>query len=162
MKPLNKITKRIILIVIIIISVLGMLKCASIIGHHQYDSVEEYSFKISPEELLFEIHKFKELNPNLKPPENLLYPSSDPEFDIPLEYFYYADKHDVLMTLVISKANGYSSLGFNSVINLEDNSRKEINFSFGCSDNRKQLKLFEDRIVNPLRKQIRDKYKKKN
>ena len=66
------------------------------------------------------------------------------------------------MTLLMEGGKNHSALGFYSIINPKEKSRindKEVNFSLGFFENIQQKKLFEDRIVNPLHKQIREKYK---
>jgi len=172
-KSFKEIYPIIVMAIALIIGIYLFLKEAMEIASPPYCHVEHYEFNIGSDELVSEIDKFKEKNPNLKLPVNLLYDNSSENDstdktqnfrDYPLINFYYSDKHYILTTFVFGKDKSHSNLGFSGFTNLNEETStstgyKEINNSLGCSENKKQLKLFEERIVNPLHKQIREKYK---
>ena len=164
----RKIVQFILIVSTIVISFYLLVKCAQEFGHTPYDSVEYYEFNIGSDELESEIEILKEKNPDLNPPaDDPVYGNSDdyaaPNYDYYLPiYFYYKDKQVVILTLLSEGDCNHSSMAFYKIIDIKNRSKenvKEINYSFGCSENKKQLNLFEERIVNPLRKQIREKYK---
>ncbi|MEI6090196.1 MAG: hypothetical protein WCR42_07080 [bacterium] len=134
--------------------------------HPSYGGIEYYKFNITRSELLSEIEKFKELHPELNPPIDMpIFGNS--EFDTnsymaPM-FFYYRNKQRVLYTVVVKTPKiNQSALGFYKILDPKDRSTKndeEINISLGLFENIKQKKLFEEKIVNPLRIQIRKKYK---
>jgi len=168
MKKLKKKYKILIIVGVIILPLYFFLKFAMLLGHAPYVSVERYEFNIGSDELESEIEIFKKNNPNLNPPaDDPIFGSSaydstqEYNYFLPI-YFYYPDKQVILMTLLMEGGKNHSALGFYSIINPKEKSRindKEVNFSLGFFENIQQKKLFEDRIVNPLHKQIREKYK---
>ncbi len=134
--------------------------------HPSYSGIEYYKFNINKLELVAEIEKFKEIHPELNPPKDMpIFGNSeyDPHNYMFPMFFYYRDKQRVLYTVVVeAPKKNQSALGFYRIIDPNDRSRKndeEINISLGYFKNKKQLKLFEERIINPLHKQIREKYK---
>ncbi|MEI6090197.1 MAG: hypothetical protein WCR42_07085 [bacterium] len=172
MNFLKKHYKKLLLICLICLTLVFLyffLRFGMLLTHAPYASVESYEFNIGSDELESEIEIFKQNNPNLNPPaDDPIFGSSaydsTQEYDYYLPiYFYYPENQIILLTLLMEGDRNHSALGFYSIINPKENSRindKEINFSLGCSDNIKQKKLFEERIVNPLHKQIREKYKR--
>jgi hypothetical protein len=165
-KSFKEIYPIIVMVVALILGIYLFLKEAREIAYPPYASIEYYKFNINKLELVAEIEKFKELHPELNPPNddpifgNSIFNPND--YMAPM-FFYYPEKQKVLYTVVVeSSKNNQSKLGFYRIIDLKDRYKnvEEINYTLGCSDNRKQLKLFEERIVNPLHKQIREKYKR--
>jgi len=131
-----------------------------------YANCEIYKFNISHSELVSEIEKFRILHPRLVPPlddpifGNVSYDSTDLWSAI---YFYYPDNKKILMTFVYHEDNNKSSLAFNQIWNPRvygSQNHAAINSSIGYFENIKQKRIFEDRIVNPLHKQIREKYRR--
>jgi len=131
-----------------------------------YANCEIYKFNISHSELVSEIEKFRILHPRLVPPSddpifgNASYDSTDLWSAI---YFYYPDNKNILMTFVYHEDNNKSSLAFNAIWNpnVEDSQNHgDINSSIGYFENIKQKRIFVDRIVNPLHKQIQEKYRR--
>jgi hypothetical protein len=169
MKTLNKRYKITIIIgsvCCILITLCFIVKFVTNFTHISYSCIEYYKFEVSKSELLSEIEKFKELHPEWNPPVidpifgNRIYDTN--RYMAPM-FFYYPEKQLILATVVVeTPKKNQSALGFYKIQNPKDNSRvndKEINFSLSSSENKKQLKLFEERIVNPLHKQIKEKYK---
>lgn len=168
MKSLNKKYKILIIGCAIVLPLYFFLKFAMLLGHAPYASVESYEFNIGSDELEYEIDIFKKNNPKLNPPaDDPIFGSSaydsTQEYDYYLPiYFYYPEKQVILLTMLMEGDKNHSALGFYKILDPKDRSTKndkEINFSLGFFENIKQKKLFEERIVNPLHKQIREKYK---
>ncbi|MEI6090526.1 MAG: hypothetical protein WCR42_08755 [bacterium] len=158
--------KIIILVLVIIIFLYFFVKFVTNFTHISYSSIEYYKFEVSKLELLSEIVKFKELHPELNPLiDDPIFGNSEYDKNVYMApmFFYYSDKQRVLYTVVVeTPRKNQSAIGFYLIINPKDKSREndeEINFSLSSAENKKQLKLFEERIVNPLHKQIQEKYR---
>ena len=130
------------------------------------DNIEYYKFNIGRLELVSEIEKFKKFHPKLNPSvDDPIFGNVSYDYENYLSpiYFYYPENKYILKTYVFENGKNKSSLGLEVIIDLKDDTSKrykDINLSLGYFENQKQLKLFEERIVNPLHKQIREKYKR--
>ncbi len=130
---------------------------------HSYSYTESYEFDLTRKELATAIFKFRELNPNLLPPSDNIFSNQPYDFNDIFShiYFYYPNENYIVITIVSGNMDNrnISYLGFFSIIDLNDSTKnkyKDINESIDYYENQKLLKMFENRILNPLKKQIKE------
>ena len=69
-----------------------------------------------------------------------------------LFYFYYKSENKILLTLTRSSSENKTTIYFVSINSgLDIGNWKEINRDFDESENEKQKKLFEERILNKIK-----------
>ncbi|NVO09210.1 MAG: hypothetical protein HXX16_04535 [Bacteroidales bacterium] len=124
-----------------------------------YPNAEIYEFKINESEIISIIERFKKNNPDYCVPEQtqLKDGKSDDRNDHWYHiYFYYKDKNWIIYTWVRQTSKDMTSFAFVSInegLNLGN--WKDINKDYSSKENKLQKELFEQRILNEIKKQIK-------
>jgi hypothetical protein len=124
-----------------------------------YPNAEIYELKINETELISAIERFKKNNPDYCVPEQtqLKDGKSDDKNDHWYHiYFYYKDKNWIIYTWVRQTNKDITSFAFVSVNEgLILGHWKVINKDYSSKENKLQKELFEKRILNEIKKQIK-------
>ncbi len=149
------------LIIISVAGVLGFIVYGiSKLGPGSYPYAETYEFNCNERKLIESIQKFKKIHPeyNVSDTTELIDGRSDDSRDYWYHiYFYIPEEKVVLYTWVRQGFDSTTTFAYVSVLyNVNDHITawewKRINDDFSWSENRKELKKFRKRIVEPLRK----------
>ncbi len=155
--------KKIILIIVIIaiavLVILGIYRMAEMIAPGKDPYAERYELNVGDTSLILAILQFKEDNMQYKVPEQTELkdgPSEDKFLRFHSNiYFYFSDKDEILYTWVRRITKKKTTLAFVSVNKgLRLGNWKTINKDFDSDENDEQIKMFEERILNPVKKKL--------
>ena len=134
----------------LLITILLSTLIACNIGAGSFPYVEKYEFEMEETDLIEAINNFKKKNPQYNVPIELqLVDERDSHwYHI---YFYFPEENQILHTWTRSTKIGKTTFAYVSVNEgLTLGNWKHINKDFSASENEKQKKLFEERIVKQL------------
>jgi hypothetical protein len=139
----------------IVISTLSFFSCDFAPGSYPY--AERYKVKIKETELINSITKFKENNPDFCLPNRVkLKDGKRDENDLWYHiYFYYKNENIIVKTWVLQDDNENTIFAFVAINEgLRIGNWKLVNKDFNSNENKNQKFLFEQRILNVIKKQI--------
>lgn len=118
---------------------------------------EEYKLKVDEATLIKAIENFKKENPQYKVPEQVhLEDGRRDKDDYGYHfYFYYPQENQIMSTWVREMYIGKTTFAFVSVFSgLDLVDRKVINKDFSRKENKIQIQLFEERILNKVKEKL--------
>jgi hypothetical protein len=124
-----------------------------------YPFAEEYHFKCKEDALINVIDSFKRLHKEYAVPDKLGFEDGrrDSTDYWHHYYFYMPDENKVIKSWVRANLDGSTDLAFVSVLYGNSNYNwKHINNDLSWSDNKKELKQFNEKIVVPIRKLLNE------
>lgn len=161
MKTLIAFIKR--FLVIVLISKLTSCNLAS--GSYPY--AETYELNYSEEEVKTAINKFKHENSEYMVPKvtvdgkatwDLIDEQSKEPDHWYIVYFYYPKENKIILTWTRPAEKGKTTFAFVSINEgLILGNWKEINKDFSRSENKEEMKKFEERILNKIKEQLNNK-----
>jgi hypothetical protein len=115
-----------------------------------YPNAEIYEFNTTEEQLINAIEEFKINNPHFAVPENLRLIDGRSKDKLDHWYhvwFYYEKENQIIYTWTRKNKIALVSINSGTVLG----NWKDINKDFSSSENKKQKKKFEERILNKIR-----------
>lgn len=151
----------------IAVGAFGFYKAAEVFSPGRYPYAENYELPYPEEKVKEAIIKFKQKNPEYLVPKVTIQnqgswdladePIKDPSYWYKF-YFYYKNENQILFTWTSSLSKDKTTLAFVSINNgLDIGNWKNINKDFSVADNKKQKKIFEERILNKIKDELNEK-----
>jgi hypothetical protein len=154
-------SKSIITTIVIIICVLVLVFLGGMLGAGPYGYAQQYEFNVSKDQLIKSIERFKSENIAFDPPQNS---TENDTLDTLTTHFnvkvYYPDERTIVYFFINDDGdnNGKSFINLVSVDEgLNQGNYKLVNRDFDRSKNLEVKKEFEDRILNKLKLEYKDK-----
>jgi len=149
----------------IAVGAFGFYKAAEIFSPGRYPYAETYELPYPEEKVKEAIVKFKQKNPEYLVPKITIQnqgsldladePTKDPSYWYKF-YFYYKSENQILFTWTSSLSKDKTTLAFVSINNgLDIGYWKDINKDFSGADNKEQKKIFEERILNKIKDELK-------
>lgn len=120
-----------------------------------YGSAENYEFNIGESDLIAVIEKFKSQNPKYAVPEQ---PGLSDHWSKHwfVVYFYYPEQKQIIYTTIRGLGKDKTLFALVSVRTLSLGNWKDINKDFSPSENKAQIKLFENFILEEIKAMARE------
>lgn len=148
--------KLIYVLAAIVIAALLLYYIASSFSPGSYANAKTYELKIAEGDLIKLIERFKEENPALNVPKEVLLEDHRNNYWYVI-YFYYPDKDEIVYTWTRSSGANNSILalvGVNEGLVLGN--WKRINEELDHGESAAQIQMFEERVLRHLEKSIQD------
>lgn len=151
--------KRIVFFMLGIVSLALLCGVSCNLSPGSYPNAEIYEFRSNETVIISAVESFKNNNPDYCVPEQTKLKdgkSNDRNDHWYHIYFYYKDKNCIIYTWVRQISKDMTSFAFVSVnegLNLGN--WKDINKDFSHNENKLQKEMFEQRILNEIKKQIK-------
>ena len=119
-----------------------------------YADAEKYEFSISEADLILKVEKFKKENSEYNVPSQvgIVDGKQNPQDHWHHIYFFYTQENQVIYAWIRASGKQESTLAFVGVNNgMVLGNWKNVNKDFSSSENREQIRKFEDRILNKLK-----------
>ncbi len=146
--------KYLLIVLVSLIALAVLIYLGKLFSPGSYGDAEKYELSIRESDLIEKIETFKTENPQYKVPDEVglvdgRHDAGDHWYHI---YFFYPQENQIVYAWVRKSGKQKTTLAFVSVNDgLVPGKWKDVNKDFSSSENEKQIRKFEDRILNKLK-----------